>query len=320
MSASRLFSPAGLRVDSTYLGHVGEQSVDNGLEDLTQFASGSAIPNFTGQKLHAPEYQVDTLDIAAALGLMTEEALAADLSAVNVDLFFREHKPHGIHEDVTDTTKHQIYRLEDSALLYWESLQARQEDDAARISMRVVPVYNGSNSIIQMPAEAIPAAAAQVAPWTLGPIGINGTLLTGVTSLQWANNVQVEKRAADGEALPTFVTIRQVRPVITIETLDLRTVAGYAAEGVAITDLQIFLRRRKPSLLTYAVGDSQHIKLSAGNGTLKWKRASGGPATATLEIHLHQPASGVGTALFAKATAQTLTGAGTTTTTTTTTT
>lgn len=312
MTVSRLFNPAGLRVDSTYLGHVGEQSVDNGLEDLTQWASGNAFPNFTGNKMHAPEYQVDTLDIAAALGLMTESDLAADLSAVAVDLFFREHKAQGIHEGVDDTAKHQIYRLEDNSLLYWESLQARQEDDAARIALRVVPIYNGSNAIIQMPAEAIPASAAQVAPWTLGPIWINGAQLSGVKSMAWANNVQVEKQAADGEAVPTYVTIKQVKPVITIETLDLRTVAGYAAEGVAVTDLQIYLRRRKPSLLNYADGDAQHIKLTAANGSLKWKRSAGSPSSATVEIHLHTAAT-----LFAKAVSQAIT-SGTTTTTTTT--
>jgi hypothetical protein len=311
MTVSRLFNPAGLRVDSTYLGHVGEQSVDNGLEDLTQWAAGSAFPNFTGNKLHAPEYQVDTLDIVAALGLMTESDLAADLAAVNVDLFFREHKAQGIHESVSDTAKHQIYRLQENALLYWDSIQARQEDDAARISLKVVPIWNGTNAIIQMPAEAIPASAAQVAPWTLGPIWVNGAQISGVKSMQWQNNVQVEKVAADGEEVPTYVTIKQVKPVITIETLDLRTVAGYSADGVAVTDLQIYLRRRKPSLLNYADGDAQHIKLSASTGSLKWKRSGGSPSTGTIEIHLHTAAT-----LFSKAVAQAI-ASGTTTTTTT---
>jgi len=314
MTVSRLFNPAGLRVDATYLGHVGDQSVDNGLEDLSIFASGSAYPNYTGNKLHAPEYQVDTHDIVAALGLMTEDNLCADLTAVNVDLFFREHKPQGIHENVATTSKHQIYRLEDNALLYWDSLQARQEDDAARITLKCIPIWNGVNAIIQMPAEEIPASAAQVAPWTLGPIWVNGSQISGCKSMQWNNNVQVEKQAADGEALPSFVAIKQVRPVIAIETGDLRTIAGLAAEGVAVTDLKIYLRRRKPSLLNYADGDSQHILLSATGGSLKWKRSSGSPASASVEIHLH------GSTLFSVATAQAITSGATSTTTSTTTT
>jgi hypothetical protein len=314
MPLSRLFFPAGLRIDSTYLGHCGEQSVDNGLEDLTVFPSGDALPNFTGNKMHAPEYQVDTQDLAAALALMTDHGLAADLSAVNADLFFREAKSLGLNEDVDDATKHQIYRLEDNALLFWESLQARQEDDAARLSLKLVPVSNGSNAIIQMPAEDLPAAASQVAPWTLGDVYVNGAHFDSCKSMQWANNVQVEKQAADGEALPTFVTIRQARPVITIETTNLRTVADFAAEGAAITDLVIFLRRRKPSLLNYANNDAQHIKLSAGAGSLKWKRAGSNPATATIEIHLHKGAGD----LFAVATSQAIAApSGTTTTTTT---
>jgi hypothetical protein len=315
MTVSRLFYPAGIRVNATYLGHCGEQSVDNGLEDVTVFPSGDALPNFTGNKMHAPEYQVDTQDLAAALALMVDAGLAADLSAVNVDLFFREAKPQGLNEDVAGSGKHQIYRLEDNALLYWDSLQWSQDDDAAKLGIKCVPVYNGSNAIIQVPDEAIEAAAAQVAPWTGGPLYINGTLFSGIKSMQWQNNVQVEKVAADGEAWPTLVTIKQVKPVITIETMDLRAIAALDADGTAITQFTHYLRRRKPSRLNYADGDAQHIKLLATAGSLKWKKSGGNPATATVEIHLHKGAGD----LFTISTGQTIV-AGTTTTTTTTTT
>lgn len=315
MTVSRLFYPAGIRIDSTYLGHVGDQSVDNGLEDVTIFPSGDALPNFTGNKMHAPEYQIDTQDLAAALALFTDEGIAADLSAANVDLFFREAKPQGLNEDVTNTAKHQVYRLEDNALLYWDSLQWSQEDDAAKLAIKCVPVYNGSSGIIQVPAEAIEAASGQVAPWTGGPLYINGALISGIKSMQWANNVQVEKVAADGEAYPTLVTIKQIKPVITIETMDLRAIAALDADGTAVTNFTHYLRRRKPSKLSYADGDAQHIKLLATAGSLKWKKSGGNPATATVEIHLHK---GTGD-LFTISSAQTIV-AGTTTTTTTTTT
>jgi len=314
MPVSRLFFPAGLRIDATYLGHVGEQSVDNGLEDLTVFPSGDAMPNFTGNKMHAPEYQVDTQDLAAALALMTDHAVALDATAVNVDLFFREAKPQGLNEDVAETAKHQIYRLEDDALIFWESLQWSQDDDAARMAIKCVPVSNGANAIIAMPAEAIPASASQVAPWTGGPVWINGAQIDGVKSMQWANNIQLEKVAADGEAMPTLVTIKQVRPVITIETTNLRTVAGFAAEGVAVSNMILFLRRRRPSLLNYGDSDAQHLKITATAGSLKWRRSSGNPATATIEIHLHKGSGD----LFTVAAAQQI-ASGTTTTTTTTT-
>jgi hypothetical protein len=315
MSVSRLFYPAGIRIDTTYLGHVGEQSVDNGLEDVTIFPSGDALPNFTGGKMHAPEYQIDTQDLAVALALFTDTGIAADLIAANVDLFFREAKPQGLNEDVAETAKHQVYRLQDNALLYWDSLQWSQDDDAAKLAIKCVPIYNGANGIIQVPAEAIEAASAQVAPWTGGPLYINGTLISGVKSLQWANNVEVEKVAADGEAFPTLVTIKKVRPVITIETVDLRAIAALDADGTAVTNFTHYLRRRKPSKLIYPDNDAQHIKLLATAGSLKWKKSGGNPATATVEIHLHKGAG----SLFTISSGQTVV-AGTTTTTTTTTT
>ena len=146
---------------------------------------------------------------------------------------------------------------------------------------------------------------------------VNGAQISGVKSLQWANNLQVEKHADDGEAFPTLVTIKQVRPVITIETTDLKTISALSAEGEAVTDFVAYLRRRRPSKLNYADNEAQHVKLSAGNGSLKWMRSGSDPAQATIEIHLHAPSGGT---LFTVATAQAISSGATTTTTTTSTT
>lgn len=286
MSLSRLFYLAGIKVDSSYLGHVGDQSVDNALDHVTLFPAGAAYPVFSASKQWAPEWTVGVTDLAGLFALLGDDDLTKDLSALTTDLYFREALASGLNSDVTDATKHQIYRLQSCSMMWWDSLSARQDDDAASVQVKVAAYGNGSNDPIQVPAAAISAAAAQVAPWTLGPVKVNGTFLDGVQSVSIANNCEVIKHKSDGDAFPTLITIRRCRPVVTIETSNLRACAAYAREGVAITALDVFLKRRKPSKLCYADNESQHIKIAYEAGSLKWMGSRGDPASGTLEAHI----------------------------------
>lgn len=286
MSLSRLFYLAGIKIDSSYVGHVADQSVDNALDHVTLYPAGDAYPVFTASKQWAPEWSVGVTDLKALIDMLDADDLTVDLSAKTTDLYFREAKANGLNSDVTDTDLHQVYRLQSCSLLYWDSLSARQDEDAATMQVKLAAYGNGSNDPVQVPAAAIEAAAAQVAPWTVGPVRINGTFIDGVQSIQIANNLEVIKHKTDGDAVPTMITIRRARPVVTIETSNLRTVAGFAREGVAITALDVFLKRRKPNKLVYADADLQHIKFAYESGTLKWMASRGDPASATIEAHI----------------------------------
>lgn len=301
MPLARLFYLAGLRIDSTYLSHVASQSMDNALEDITVYPAGHGFPRFTGSKMWSPEIPVECTDLAGAITLLTNATICADLSSVNVDLLYREAEPSGLHSNVATTTLHQVYRGQSNAFLYWESLSANQDDDAATMAMRVLLQGNGTDPV-QVPAVALPAAGLQVAPWTLGPWSINGAPLGSITSARIDLNPEIERLAADGEAVPTFVAIRRLRPVVTIETANLRAVSAFDREGFPVTTLTGYFRRRRPNRLLYGNGDAQHIRFAAAVGgsppagdaiaTGKWRETSGDPASCRLEIALQESASG----------------------------
>lgn len=310
MTVSKLFFPAGVKIDSTYLGHVGNQSADNALEDLTIMPSGHAFPNFTGSKSKAPELQLSTTAIAQLMDLLsTDTYLHADLSAVVVDLYYRAALAFGMNEDPTDATKHVIYRLEDNALLYWESISGSQDDDGVQINFRIAAAVNGVNDMVQLPAAAIETPATILAPYTLGPIQVNGSQIDGVKNFTWSNNFEVVKEAADGDEGPTFLTIKSCRPVIAFSTTNLKTIAGFDADGDAVTTYTQYLRKRRPNRINYADADLEHIKLSAAVGgappsgdavgTLKWKQTAN-DGLAQVEIHLQESQSGAAIFAYAK--------------------
>lgn len=334
MSTTKLFFPAGVLVGSVYLAHVGEQSIEQNLEDLFVHPAGDWAPNFVGSKSYAPEVSVESMDITKALDLMTTNALCADLSAVNVDIFQRSVASHAMAYN-TDESEHLVYRLTNDAMLYWEQIQVNQNDEC-KISLKIAVSDNGSNEpLLQVPDQTIENVGDQNAPFTLGPIevitdgGATAIVITGLQSFTWNNNPEVVKQAADGDESPGFIALQRVRPVISFETTDLTVLeTNFCAtdqKGIGLDRVRVFLRRRRPNKINYADADAVHAKLEADAGavagtigTLKWKRVSGDPAKAAVEIHLNR----LGTAALFTYTKDTAiaTGTGTTTTTTTSTT
>jgi hypothetical protein len=334
MSTQKLFFPAGVLIDTTYLAHVGEQSIDQGLEDLFVHPSGDWAPNLTGSKSYAPEVAVETFDLTKAMDLMTVNALCAPLCSVDVDIFQRSVEACAMAYD-TDESEHLVYRLTDDSLLCWEQIQVNQNDEA-KISLKLIVKDNGSNEpLLQIPDQAIEDVGEQNAPFTLGPIevitdGGSGTIvISGLKSFTWNNNCEYVKESADGDESPGFIALQRVRPVISFETTDLAVIeSNFGAtdqKGIGLDRVRVFFRRRRPNKINYADADAVHAKLEADTGvavgtigSFRWKRVSGDPARAACEIHLHR----LGTAAlftYTKNVAIT-TGTGTTTTTTTTTT
>jgi hypothetical protein len=297
MTTTRLFFPAGVKINTTYLAHVGEQSVDQKLEELAMTPAGDWAPNFTGSKKKAPEFAVESFDLVKALDLMTSESMCASMAAGNVDLLYRAAQKAAFAYG-TATANHLVYRLQQDAVLYWESIQASQ-DDELKISLRLAAWYNSANAILTaLPSQAIEAPGTIVAPFTLGPIKINGTTILGVKSMSWANGLEVVKEYDSGEAVPSLIVMRRAKPVISFETTDPQLVhAGplIADDGEPVNSFVVYLRRRRPSKLNYDDGDAMHAKLyktAALCGTAKWMSVSGDPARVKCELHLHRVGTG----------------------------
>jgi len=301
--STRLFYPAGLKSNATYIHSCRSQSLDRMLEELTEFASGDWAPSFTGSKSGAPEFQIEATDIQAVLGLMTDEELTADLSATNVDLFFRQAKPHALRYDEGDA-EHMVYRLTSNAMAYWTQIQANQNDES-RISLTVCAMDNGSNApLIQTPSQTIDVAGLIANLWTLGPIEINGSEVPGVQSMTWTNNLEIEKVSESGSEYPTLLVARQARPVVRIEGLDLEELDSIVTEieGEELTELVVYLRKRRQSRINFGDADTVHLKFTATKGTAKILQTQGERGTDSIEIHLQRPTAGG--ALFTVATGQ----------------
>jgi len=331
MSTTKIFLPAGIKIGSTYLGHVGQQSAQQNLEDLTITPSGDWAPNQTGSKSWAPEFSLETFDLASLLDLCILNAICADLTAGNVDLHHRAVDNAGMADAVGDST-HLVYRLQENALLVWERISLAQGDEC-KITFKVVPYYNGTNAIlVPVPSQTIDAAALQNSPFTLGPLEIitdgasDSLVITGLNSLTINLNPEVVKQSQDGNASPGFVYVKSVRPVIEFETTDCQVIHdNIDDDGEGLDRVTVWFRCRRPNKINYPDATALHARIRADTGvtagtvgTIKWTEVSGDPAVVKGQIALHK--CGVGDLFTWTKNVAIATGGTTTTTTTTTTT
>lgn len=298
---TRLFYPAGILVDATYVANVTDQEDRVNFDDLTEFAAGDYAPSFTGSSGYEPVFNVDTMDLKGVIGLCPVGGLYFFKSCLtgDVKLFFRQGTNAGVVY-AENASQHTVMTMSSNSLLFWDQIKATQGRQAT-ISMQVHGTDNGVNATLtRTPSQAITASPVVADLFTLGPLYLNGTLISSMTSMTWANNVQVDKIAANGEAAPSYVGIRRFRPTVTIETNDVHACAGYTVTGAALTDLKVFLRCRTRAGINYADASTEHIKLAATKGTYKVTRHQGQQTGATIEIHLERPSAG--TAVFTTAT------------------
>lgn len=288
MATDKIFFPAGIKINTTTLWTIAEQSLDQKVEELSLEYAGDWAPNYTGAKKKAPEIAVESHDLVKALDLMTNGNLCVSQAAANVELLYRAGQKAALAYDAS-AGQHMIYRMQSNSILYWEQISANQ-DDELKISVRVAPWYNGANEILtQLPSQPLDAPVAGIAPWTLGPIVLNGTKLKGVKSLQWQTGIEIIRESDAGEAVPTAIFVRRAKPKVSFEITDLEH--GLDADGTAVNSLITYFRRRRPNKLNYADTDAMHARLycdQAACGTARWLSVGNDPGRVKCEIAINR--------------------------------
>ncbi len=283
MAAPRLYYPhAILLPDTTLLNQFEDLPAANNYADLAEYSASEVAPSFTGSHSAAPALSFTTTQIGALLEQLTVEDVAASLAAGNCDVFYRRGQNLGSRVAAV-TTSHLRCRMASNAFLSWESLSVR-DGALAEAQARILPVWDETNAPMQWTDGVALSGADNISElYTLGPLYLNGTLLEGVGSLDWQNNIEYEEIRADGKGFIVYAAIKRVRPVVTFDTTDRSVMATYGPEGTALTSLQVFLRKKQPSGINVDVETEEHIMLTSYLGTIKADNAA-----ARVQLHLRQ--------------------------------
>jgi hypothetical protein len=261
-------------------------------QDLTEFAAGQVGPQFTGTHLASPDNRFSSTQLKAILDVCIagKYNVIRDLSGGNVDVEFKAGENRGTR--IADASLAHIRgRMANNAAICWESFAARMGGTVS-LRCRIVAVQVGGNDpLIFTNSLALTASSDVTQLYTLGPVKINGTFLSAVQEVDWANNLQYEEIADSGEPFPTYFGVMRLAPVLTVRTRDLSVVSTFGTRGTALSALSQFLRKKLVSDINEADATAVHIALTATTGTVKARQISGNMAE--VQVHLRQSAQNV---------------------------
>ena len=263
--------------------------------ELSESCASGAAPEFLGIAFASPDVRFTTQQIASILDRLpaANSYLSESFAAGVVDLEYRAGKPFGTREAM-DSGLHVIGRMTQSALLYWNGISARQ-GEVATITPIIQTVWNSgaaSDPITWLASQDIVTECDVTELFSMGKFVINGSTLTGVTDVQWNNNVELAKIAADGDEYDTFCGIQMVRPEIMITCKKADLMATYGQRGAAVTSWIWYLRKYATSPMFAANGSAVHIKFSGSAGFVRCKEISGSPTDVQVSLRLKQFDSG----------------------------
>ena len=290
MAVAAVWYPHALDLDgSNVITELQDVTPANNFQDIVEYSAGEAAPQNGGSYGAVPDINFTTPQCKTILDLINVEAVAKDLSAGSVDMYFRKGDPNATRE-ATAATVHDRWRLTTNAVLALQTIEASQ-NSLATVRARLLPVWNGSNNpIIATGSVALSGTSAASEFYTLGRVDINGTDISAVADVSIDYQVEFEEVADSGEPFISYGGIRRFAPRVSIRSRDVTLFRTYGAAGTALSSLEVYLRKMDASGHVVANATTQHIKFTATAGTIRAREVSGVPeAVVSVDIDLLKP-------------------------------
>ena len=260
---------------------------------LVAYASGWPQPLFVANKKQTIEITFRTTAVKQILDAIVAGGnnYGLDCSAGNVDLLYRKGYPSGLRY-ADASLVHQRFRIA-SGFMHWQSIAAVSDPDAT-ITCRLIPTYDGTNApVVPAGTVALSGTSAAGTYWGLGPVGVNGALLTGEQDWSLDLGETLERATGGGEMWESYVGIRTINPVARIRLLR-EPWANAGLLGTSLTALSLYLRAKSSDAGFVANGTPSHIKITAAGGNIVPESVKGGgnnPAETNLIAQLRAATS-----------------------------
>lgn len=295
MSLSNIYRMHSVHFASgTPITQLTDLNLSTGIAELVVNPSGDVAPGFTGINEARPETSFSTQQIYAILAQCTTEGISGDLSGGDLDVYYRAGDPFATLA-AESAESHIQAKFEANSILCWSTIRASQ-GGLADISCRLVPVYDGTNSPMQLTSGvAIADAAVVSALYTLGPIKLNGSWVEGVQDVTIDSGVSLDIVADSGSPWPTLVTVSAIAPRIRFTTRATAIAPTLGTLGTPLTALLVYLRKKSPggAVANVADGTAEHVKfaMASGSGMAIVRDIAGSDGMVSVEIPLKRPSA-----------------------------
>lgn len=269
MSATNVWALGALVVggSSTFtLKGVEQRQHDTGDDEIEVMAGGQPYPSFVTSMQAAPKKTMTVLDIATLLGNVSPIAglaLPTSTTYTTLDTYYTALSDGGLRKGASSHMKVRANK----AMIVLNSITANQ-GQRATAEITVYTTFDGTNApFVYTTGVSLPSTPAVDELFTMGPVTINGTLLTDVTSVKIDFNPQMKVIASDSDLYPSFCGIMTMSPKITVSTNDVAALNTYGLTGTAIntSGTNFYLKAMTNMGTQVANASTAHIKFALSN-------------------------------------------------------
>lgn len=295
----------GINTPSNFYSQLTTATPSNNVQTFALTPSGHTQPTFIGTSGVAPSIDFACQEVATAL---TEFGITgADLSGGNTDFYLKKVSEQGTR--VADVTTEHVRLRAAQGFGYLSSINATSAGIATATG-QIVCAYDGTNDpLVPSGSSALAGTPAVSQVFTLGPVSLNGSTLSGVDDMTINLNPQIITQTSDGELYPTFVALGTIAPEIVLTTYTATTWGTYGLDGTALTAFVGYLRAKTNDGENVANGTSSHVKFtnSAGGKIIVESVSETGSTPARTTIRIPLRAANASGAALTVATGQAIT-------------
>lgn len=263
MSVSRKYSIYAVGVGTAVLGGITQQNVALGSDVQMEPTDAAVFGQFVSLVAQNPQAGFSTYHIASALDAV---ALAGqDISALTGGLVLYANK-HAAGGTRASGASHRSYTVNEG-LVVPRTLSADHQGNF-RLAYQALPIYDGTNDpYVVGDSATLPTAATDDERFTIGGVTIGGVALTQLRTVEIDFGVRAVPEGADSDIWPTFVSIEDIMPKITLRGIDPEwfKAANIPMVGKPAThaNTTIYLRKRAQGGSFVADATEEHIALTA---------------------------------------------------------
>lgn len=270
------FGIYAVNVGATVLGGITQQNVSNEEGVGNEARSGEVFPRFVTLRSQDHKATFTTEDVATLLAAAPSAYLDIAALSGGVKLFGQKWLGGATRDPASVHVRDAIVQ----GILALRQLTVGQDGDAS-LSAEAVAQWNGTDDPVARTINAAAPAMTDSGRWGLGKITVGNILLTYFTNLTVDFGIVIEPTRKEHEVWPRIVTIREIKPTITIRGINLAQHDPAVIPLLGLSGLHantiLYLRKRMQHRSFEIDATAAHVKLTAWGRVAVQQMQDGSP-------------------------------------------
>ena len=280
-----MFKCYSVDIGGTLISQIHNQSVSTDLAEVYEKLDNSVYNTFHAIGNQQDTFSFTTTMVSTALSKITADGFKIGGTGNTLTAYFQQRAKGGRFEGAN---KHLKITATEGLLL--PRTLAAESNQPATLDAEFIAIYDESNDpLVFLKNQSLAGDPTAAELFTAGAMKDGEGFVNKIQSINIDFGISAPLESPDGIGRPTFISINEIQPVITITTNDIDVLDTYETKGVKKDNgaIVIFLRAFNSGGIREADNTEKHIKITVGECRVHASEGSGdrdGNATAVIRI------------------------------------